>query len=231
MTSWAIRRNGLIATVIALQAITSQAAEAVFAAVLRAPEETSYERLAPLLNHLEKMDLNEIQYLISEDDKISVELKSDEPVRPINRLATIRYIIKAGADEVTFSSADDFPWQPFTIEEFEQSRKNGKPILLFVRADWSLASLKLSRELFVDEDVIRVARQADFTALRVDLTERPRDEVMTYLKQLQAHGTPTVMVFPVADEPKARYLHDNATREQILEILEHFPKRETAKGE
>ena len=60
-------------------------------------------------------------------------------------------------------------WHPSLERGLELAARDRRALLIFVHADWSVASVRVEREAFADERVRRATRA--FVAVRLDVTE------------------------------------------------------------
>lgn len=84
-------------------------------------------------------------------------------------------------------------WIPYSQAAFEQARRDQRPILIDVYADWCLPCVELDRVTFRHPDV---ARALDAVAtLRLDATREVSPEASEFLDRHAIYGVPTALLF------------------------------------
>jgi thiol:disulfide interchange protein len=107
-------------------------------------------------------------------------------------------------------------WIDSEPEARARARRAGRPMLVWVRADWDAATLEMERRVWTDAAVI--AKVRPFVALRLDLTEAEGNAEL-YAKQFDVQGLPTTIVMDQSGKRVASILgyRDAAT---VLEALQ-----------
>src|SRR3990167_5036055 len=59
-----------------------------------------------------------------------------------------------------FASTNKIEWQPYSKEIFSSSLKQGKPILIFVKADWCPHCKKMRETTLQDTGVIKLVNES-----------------------------------------------------------------------
>jgi len=79
-------------------------------------------------------------------------------------------------------------WQAWSPKVFEQARRDGRLVMLDVKAEWCTACRKMDKTGFSDPRVLDTLRQR-YVAVRADLDREP--EIM---KRYGARGVPAVVI-------------------------------------
>ncbi len=90
---------------------------------------------------------------------------------------------------------DDAPaiaWAPDPAEAEREALRLQRPLLVFVGASWSTASLEMERTVFTSAAVRRAARP--YLATRVDATDDPAAAAEYWLQRLDVAGVPSVVL-------------------------------------
>lgn len=82
-------------------------------------------------------------------------------------------------------------WSPFTKEAFEQSLKQGKPVIIDFRADWCAACHELEQHTF-STDGFKSETEGRITLLKFDAT-KPSEDQQKDLQRFEVFGLPTVI--------------------------------------
>ena len=85
------------------------------------------------------------------------------------------------------------PWVPYSDAAFEQARRDHRPILIDVYADWCLPCVEMDQVTFHDAKVIQTL--ASVSTLRVDATLDVSDETAAFLERYDVFGAPTILFF------------------------------------
>jgi thiol:disulfide interchange protein len=96
---------------------------------------------------------------------------------------------------VGFEPAPDYPdivWTSSLEEARAQAAEEHKPMILFVRAAWSKASVVMDSTVWHDPRVLAEAQR--FVALRVDLTSEYDQQVPAAYKDFDIRGVPTTIL-------------------------------------
>ena len=75
----------------------------------------------------------------------------------------------------------------------ERAKRDGRPMLVFIRADWSVASLAAERDIWTEPRVVEAARR--FLPVRVDVTETSNDDADGELARWDVTAVPAILVF------------------------------------
>ncbi|MBL9028725.1 MAG: thioredoxin family protein [Myxococcales bacterium] len=90
---------------------------------------------------------------------------------------------------------DDAPaitWAPDPAEAEREALRLQRPLLVFVGASWSTASLEMERTVLTSAAVRRAARP--YLATRVDATDDPAAAAEYWLQRLDVAGVPSVVL-------------------------------------
>jgi thiol:disulfide interchange protein len=83
-------------------------------------------------------------------------------------------------------------WERAEFDARARARREGRPLLVYLRADWSAGSLWMEREVWSDARVASAARA--FVALALDVTSAEGDAEL-YAQRYGANKLPTVALF------------------------------------
>jgi thiol:disulfide interchange protein DsbD len=82
-------------------------------------------------------------------------------------------------------------WKPFTMEAFDKSIKEGKPVIVDFRADWCAACHELEQHTFSTEG-FKTETEGSITLLKFDAT-KPTEAQQKDLQRFEVFGLPTVI--------------------------------------
>lgn len=83
-------------------------------------------------------------------------------------------------------------WERAEPDARARARREGRPLLVYLRADWSAGSLWMERELWSDPRVVAAARA--FVALELDVTRAEGDAELV-AQRYGANKLPTIALF------------------------------------
>jgi len=86
-------------------------------------------------------------------------------------------------------------WETSVSEAQARARRQRRPMLVYLRADWSAAALELDRGVWSDPRVLRAAR--GFVALKLDLSAAEGDAEL-YAQHFGVRAVPTTVVLDAA---------------------------------
>ena len=119
---------------------------------------------------------------------------------PVKRVAGLAMVLAAagflwwsGGAAAPGGAGGEIVWQPFTPARLAQAAKEGRPVLVDVRADWCPPCRRLEADTFPHPQVQAALR--NFTALRVDVTQGAPPEAREHLMQWRVRGVPTLLFF------------------------------------
>lgn len=90
------------------------------------------------------------------------------------------------------AEAPPIAWETSEPDARDRSKRRSQPLLVYLRADWSAASLREERDVWTDPRVAAEARR--FVALRIDLSSTAGD-ADGYLSRYGIDVVPTTVVF------------------------------------
>ncbi len=100
----------------------------------------------------------------------------------------------AGASAVPVrppAQASPIAWETSEPAAREKARRSGRPLLVWVRAEWAVAALEMERTTWSDPRVLAAARP--FVALRLDVTEAEGD-AERYAERYQVTAMPMTVL-------------------------------------
>ncbi len=89
------------------------------------------------------------------------------------------------------AAAAPIAWETSEPAARERARRSGRPLIVWVRADWAVAALEMERTSWADPRVAAAARP--FVALRLDVSEAEGD-AERYAERYQVTGLPTTVL-------------------------------------
>jgi thiol:disulfide interchange protein len=104
-------------------------------------------------------------------------------------------------------------WELSEPEARARARREKLPMLVYLRADWAVASAQMEREVWTDARVIRASRA--FVALKIDVT-RAEGDAELYAERYGAPAVPAVLLF----DANGRRVGLVSGRTQVSELLE-----------
>ena len=111
------------------------------------------------------------------------------PLRSLaNSLLGLGLTLMLGLAPAVQAGAAQPDWRPWSPKVFEQARREGRLVLLDVKAEWCVACRKMDATGFRDPRVLDTLRQR-YVAVRADLDREP--EIM---KRYGARGVPAVVI-------------------------------------
>ena len=106
-------------------------------------------------------------------------------------------------------------WERSEPEARQRAVREQRPMIVFLRADWSAASLELERAVWTDPAVRRAARR--FVSVRIDVTDTQADAEY-WSQRYSARGIPTTVVVD-AEGKTVTTLHGAFPIEELLRAL------------
>jgi thiol:disulfide interchange protein len=124
----------------------------------------------------------------------------------------------AGTIRTPHKQRDEAPlaWEHDEPEARERARRQHLPLLVYLRAEWSVASLELERGIWSDPAVRRAARR--FVAVKIDVSDAEADAEF-WARRYGARGVPTTVLVD-GEGRTAATLHGAFTAEELLRALE-----------
>jgi thiol:disulfide interchange protein len=116
-------------------------------------------------------------------------------------------------DRASEPEVEPVRWEIAEPDARARARREELPMLVYLRADWAVASAQMEREVWTDERVIRASRA--FVALKIDLT-RAEGDAELYAERYSAPAVPAVLFF----DADGRRVGIIAGRTEVGEILE-----------
>jgi thiol:disulfide interchange protein len=119
-------------------------------------------------------------------------------------------------DERPRASPGPLRWESAEPEARAKARREELPMLIYLRADWAVASVQMEREVWSDPRVILEARR--FVPVKIDLTRAEGDaEVIS-----QRYGAPSVPAVIVLDVhgQRAALVSGPSDADEILEAMQ-----------
>lgn len=117
------------------------------------------------------------------------------------------------------SSADaEIPWQRSPEQVFHAARASGKPILVFVTADWCHYCKKMKQETWSDPEIASAVSQ-NFETLVLD-----GDDDRQVVKKLELKGFPATLIYNADGEFVAQrggFMPPNKTIDWLRSTMEH----------
>lgn len=84
-------------------------------------------------------------------------------------------------------------WQPYRPALLEQAKREHRPVLIDIYADWCIPCVELDHVTFRHPDVVE--RMSHVLALRVDATQDVPPEAEELLERYEVYGVPTILLF------------------------------------
>jgi hypothetical protein len=102
--------------------------------------------------------------------------------------------VPGSRDDAGAARLDDRPitWNRDTRASFERARRDGRPLLVLFRADWSAPSLELERTVLRDAAVARAVRP--YVATIVDASGQGSEDVEYWTETLGVRGVPAIVI-------------------------------------
>ncbi len=104
-------------------------------------------------------------------------------------------------------------WMESVPTALKQRRETGRPLVIYVTADYCGYCRKMERESWSDEEVVKAVVD-DFVALKIDAD---KDEKL--VERLEVRGYPTTLVFD-EDGRLVKTAEGFQSRAQLLKLLE-----------
>lgn len=127
----------------------------------------------------------------------------------------------AGATPTTEPKQGDEPpitWERSEPEAKERARREQRPMIVFLRADWAAAALELERAVWADPAVRRAARR--FVTVKIDVTAAQADAEF-WSQRYGARGIPTTVLLD-GEGTKVFTLHGAFAVEELLRALKQI---------
>jgi thiol:disulfide interchange protein len=97
-----------------------------------------------------------------------------------------------------------------------RAEREGRPLLVFAHAAWSVPSERIARDLFTDARVVRASRAA--VAVRLDFSDVDISQEVS--DALGVRGVPTVMVLGPGGEERFRHVGTELDQAALVAALE-----------
>ena len=112
-------------------------------------------------------------------------------------------------------------WVPYSEAALAQARRDGRPAIVDVYADWCLPCVEMDHTTFRNPEVVRALAQ--MATLRVDATRGVSEDGERLLKRSRVFGAPTVLFFDRTGRERTELrLMGFATPDEFLERLRHL---------
>jgi hypothetical protein len=89
--------------------------------------------------------------------------------------------------------AGALPWRSDVDAAMSEARASGRPLMLRVKAPWSLADLELDRKTFADPEAVRALRR--FVLVEIDEKDLDDSSIAAVETKYLVRGLPTMIVF------------------------------------
>jgi thiol:disulfide interchange protein len=128
--------------------------------------------------------------------------------------------LSADADDETRTRPIDWSIDPEGARD--EAARQKKPLLVFVRAEWSTAALQMEREVLRDPKIARAARP--FVAVRLDATaEAPK--TYYWMTGLDVRTVPSVLLLSTTSA-RREAVEGLVTAEELVTALNDFVEGE-----
>jgi thiol:disulfide interchange protein DsbD len=94
-------------------------------------------------------------------------------------------------------------WETSEPDARAKARREGRPMIVYLRAEWTVASLRMERDVWTDERVARAARE--FIALKLDLSADDADAEL-FAERYGAEGIPATVVLNARGDRTAKLI-------------------------
>ena len=112
-------------------------------------------------------------------------------------------------------------WVPYSEAALERARREQRPVLIDVYADWCLPCVEMDHTTFHNPEVVRAL--ADVATLRLDATREVPEEGARLLEQYRVFGAPTILFFDRTGRERTELrLMGFATPDEFLQRLKHI---------
>ena len=92
-------------------------------------------------------------------------------------------------------------WEPYTTAKLEQARREHRPVIIDVYADWCVPCVELDHVTFSHPGV--AAQLKSFRTLRIDATGELPSEAQELLDRYEVLGVPTIILFNAQGQTRA----------------------------
>ncbi|MCG6116642.1 MAG: thioredoxin family protein [Aquimonas sp.] len=127
--------------------------------------------------------------------------------------------VPSGAGAAASAAANDLH-EPWTRERFDALRREGRPLLVNMTADWCITCLANERVALSSEEFAQALRRRDVTYLKGDWTRQDAD-ITAYLESYGRSGVPLYVLYPPRGEP--RVLPQLLTPALVRAAIEELP--------
>lgn len=107
-------------------------------------------------------------------------------------------------------------WETDERAARELARRDHRPLLVSIRADWDAVSLRQDRELWTDPRVVEAAR--GFVAVRIDVSDADSLASQAYAERYDVEMLPTIVVVD-ADGARSASLEGDVDAARLVEAL------------
>jgi serine/threonine protein kinase len=142
----------------------------------------------------------------------ALQVKSDEmvPRSPVEGIA------------VKETQSNDLPWETYNEQALTQYRAAGRPVLLFVFAEWALIGESLRREAIERPMIMKSLEQGNFVLMKADWTGGTY-ELSTKLQELlpgERISIPLVALYPAGADTEPIVLQDNFNQVRLFKAIQ-----------
>ncbi len=161
---------------------------------------------------------------LAEGSKVEIQVEGPGALQIGSDEMVPRSPVEASSEEriaVKETQWNDMPWEAYNEQALTQYRAAGRPVLLFVFAEWALRGESLRREAIERPTVIKSLEQGNFILMKADRTGGTY-ELSTKLKELspgERISIPLVAVYPARVDTKPIVLRDNFNEARLQQAI------------
>lgn len=113
-------------------------------------------------------------------------------------------------------TAPSIVWETSERDARDRARKEGRPLIVWARAEWAAAALQMERTTWTDARVAAAVRA--FVALRLDLTDAESADASITAERYEIVAMPATVIFDTRGQ-RVSVLHGFADTEALLAAL------------
>jgi len=171
---------------------------------------------------------------LAEGSKVEIQVEGPGALQIGSEKMVPRSPVVARSEEentVKETLSNALPWEAYNEQALAQYRAAGRPVLLFVFAEWALRGESLRREAIERPTIMKSLEQGNFILMKADWTGGTY-ELSTKLQELSSGeriSIPLVAVYPAGVDTEPIVLRDNFNEARLQQAIQQALAASTPK--